>query len=204
MITTIGLPALIVIGLSIFLVIFLFKRSKREREDDQKRMVDGTEEVSKPKKYWWFFILCYIVGFHVIGGIYNDYAYAFGFLFFALLIGGLKLHFARLSGSIKSGHLIHIVMISFFVFLAFRQSNEEVVSNLFDGCRNNNSVAVSSHLSDKQKDEFCGCVSNLTKNAFLFHSTSSTLTFREPIPFGKNLDLQTTWNAAWLTCERQL
>ena len=152
------------------------------------------------KKYWLAFIVVYLLMVHVLGGaIYTDYAFAFGNLLVAAIIGGLVIYRAKSPFGVRVGHLTQFAIGLYLIGIAYSDAREDTYGSFVDGCKGNPNLSTAM-ISEDEKSKYCKCMAELMVDDLMKKATLEAIFFKELPPIEENLSLQKDINAAAMTC----
>jgi hypothetical protein len=161
--------------------------------------------MQNPNKYWYIFVLCYIVGGVFIGSVIaEDLVFGLSFFIVPSGIAALIIYRATKPRTVKIGHAINIIFVISLCTVEFFKSAGDVTVDIREGCLTRNQAVKSSSLNDLEKAQFCSCFANDLTPAFTKEYLRTKLTFSDWTPFEHNPTLQAAATKAWENCGSQL
>ena len=158
----------------------------------------------KTKKFWSLYVVCFLIGWHFVGNaIYNDLAFGFGSIAISTLVGFVLLSRAKNSSAVRTGHLVHVITLFFFCFLAYQSFEDDTLKSGYEGCLNGSQV-VNSDLPDDLKKQFCNCFSLGVKSEVGNTILLNNFLFRETTPIQEDIVLQEKLKNIWQACEAKI
>ena len=158
----------------------------------------------KTKKFWSLYVVCFLIGWHFVGNtIYNDLAHGLGFIGISTLVGFVLLFRAKNSSAVRAGHLVHVIILFFFCFLAYQSFRDDLLRSGYEECLSGPQV-VNSDLPDDLKKQFCNCFSSGLKSEVGNTLLLNEFLFRETTPIQGNIVMQEKLKNIWQACEAKI
>ena len=155
------------------------------------------------KKYWLAFVIVYLLMVHVLGGaIYTDYAFAFGNLLVAAIIGGLVIYRAKSPFGVRVGHLTQFAIGLYLIGIAYSDAREGTYGSFVTSCKGSSNFSTAM-ISEDEKSNYCNCMAELMVDDLMKKGALAALFFQELAPIEENLSLQKDINAAAMTCGKE-